>query len=678
MTTKVTSAWLPHSIADVCIHFLQQNPSGEFSSLKKSVIDNFNNTFEWKVLTQGIADFSPDQWLTVMAPVFATQMIAVANTQPLNLRLEIVPSGPSILEKLKKLCGTLIEPDRGCKVFIISQKEMFFQPQDTPIETSVGQTDRSIQILTRRVRDTVIKGRFGRLKSNLHIVAFHIGLYKEGIVQFPKKEGNIHPWTVLVDKLIAQGSTGLQDLRTDLHMCVHYDPSEWQTILHCALAISPILLLQDKKFKGIGRSVLLQYLMQSLMKEKPAVIKEIEGCIWKYVLLIADQSVSVEDALLEIYTRISPLVEGMSALESAFFWVDSPPPPVAPIPATVPVPSITSPPIPDEAPPPPYAPHDQRVAAKAQHDELVAAKAPHDQPVAYEAPEIVAHERPRRSRHQVVNLTIQATSVIFGGVPESVPSLTEPVTRLLEQSISTPRPQEHLSEPSIVPLPSVPHSPESSNAVPSDEAEYWMKRQDFWSRLDNDNELTRETLSVLVSYTENIKWRPGQKRFIQTESLLKLRAGEWINDEVIEHFGTTWARQGRRYPVLFLNSYFSATFMYKDKACTEGSPQFHKQPTLSLNLDKKLQILEMDIKDIKFVYIAINENNEHWFSAIIDFSAKTMFTCDSLPQKKRASEAMLVVLGLAWICRTLLAMQGLDMKENEWKFQRNLTHLRVD
>ncbi|KAF9060078.1 hypothetical protein BDP27DRAFT_1370852 [Rhodocollybia butyracea] len=678
--SDVTSAWLPRNVVETFTTFLTNNESSDFGKLKNEILLDFQKNELWTkhVASEQIQGFTSDVWLKITSRLFGAHLIAAATKDRIDCQLEVLPPETALGQQVERQYGYLVDPQHGCKRYFERQKQKLDSSRARLKKPKpLDQKDHSpLLCLVLNLRETVGLSGLVNLRSNLLIAAFHIKMYKKGIMQLPKKQGDVPAWSVLIEELSNKGSTELNALRNDPDLISHYDPADWQIMLHCALAVTPMVLLNDTIPRKISRGVLWQYAMSLAGKTKPKTVQDIESCIWDNMFQLMNGSVLVDDAIDAIYACATYLSQNMSKEDSLFFCLGST---VPPIPEDEPGDSTAAPILQDEpgdstaAPILQDVPGDSTAAPILQdvpgdstvapvpgdntvlHGDSAIPHIPDDgPPPAYSPPrskQVVAHERRRRvDRGIVINnhITIQADNLIFGD-GSGYSSGAERSSPAAGTSSSV-----------------------AKSTADQDETEYWTKEQGFWVLLENDPELVNRTSSALFEQVEAVEWGPNQKSFLNPKSLLKLKRGEWINDELIAHFGTTWARQGQRHHVLFLDSYFPSIFMYSDKACTAGSPQLDRQEELNLNLDRRLQSLEMAINEIDFCFIAINERNTHWFSAVIDFRGKEMYMCDSMPEKFRDVRIIAVILvsdvSLAWVCRTILWLQGKYMVEEEWKW----------
>ncbi|KAF9060074.1 hypothetical protein BDP27DRAFT_1430484 [Rhodocollybia butyracea] len=318
MPSEINSLWLRPDILIKNIEFLTSLSSDPFPKLTKALLNHFSHDRIWDKSVGKDRMLSSDEWLQIMSPLYGVQLIAIYETQQL-VYVSLDHPGTGDLQKANVNFGAFA--DHNVKTFMEKQKaKVVGYQQIDPVPLS---NDSSLVTLVENVKSTVSKSKVLVLKFNMCIAAFTVRMYMElgdfipskGFVQLPKKASATPAWTVLVDMLQENGLTTLQPLRSDTTMCDSYDPSRWQTVIHCAVGFSPIVLLQDKKLKGINRAVLLQYATHLNKRNKPKAIQDIEACIWSNIFSMAINFLSVDEALDKLFSDTSPILNKMSENE---------------------------------------------------------------------------------------------------------------------------------------------------------------------------------------------------------------------------------------------------------------------------------------------------------------------------------------------------------------------------
>ncbi|KAF9071314.1 hypothetical protein BDP27DRAFT_1419112 [Rhodocollybia butyracea] len=323
---EISSAWLPPNIVDKYQIFLNSTHSADFSRLKGTILENFEKDGIWNLTAlRQRGGLTLDQWMQVTAPLFASQFIAMVEKQELTCTLNQFPSETVNLKKLKANYCLFFES--GCKTHIETLKTRWTKHRPFAFYSTPLSKQTSTEPLVALVQGVPLSVRAWTLRYNITIAAFQIRMYREGLIQLPKKHILTPAWTILVDELASKGSKALQPHRTNKTLCDIFDPNHWQAILHCAIAISPIILLYDKKIQGINRGVLWQYaIMRSRNRTKPAAIQDLEDMIWKHMFRLADCSISAEYALDSIFEEATVHLNKMSTADASYFSIDTNPP----------------------------------------------------------------------------------------------------------------------------------------------------------------------------------------------------------------------------------------------------------------------------------------------------------------------------------------------------------------
>ena len=121
-----------------------------------------------------------------------------------------------------------------------------------------------------------------------------------------------------------------------------------------------------------------------------------------------------------------------------------------------------------------------------------------------------------------------------------------------------------------------------------------------------------------------------------------------LNDQLIAHFLYKWAVESPKRNTLCLEPYF-ARFLFSDDAHLEHKQVLNETEKLMSNLPTVLKVClcsflkptsntfsqKQGIKSLDHCFLVINEDNRHWYSAIIDFTQHKIAVNDSLPSWKR-------------------------------------------
>ncbi|KAF5336253.1 hypothetical protein D9757_015430 [Collybiopsis confluens] len=153
---------------------------------------------------------------------------------------------------------------------------------------------------------------------------------------------------------------------------------------------------------------------------------------------------------------------------------------------------------------------------------------------------------------------------------------------------------------------------------------------DWCIALDKFPAMTERMLRSLMNEAGHVsdhKWTKVAP--VSYSDFATLGVGRWLNDVVINYFVQKWcSREGT---TLGLSTYFAGKFLFQGNSCTTA-----KTGTLTLADEERVVKScrrTMKIRGLEFwdsVFIPINENSSHWYSAYIDFRLKRIEIYDSL------------------------------------------------
>lgn len=127
---------------------------------------------------------------------------------------------------------------------------------------------------------------------------------------------------------------------------------------------------------------------------------------------------------------------------------------------------------------------------------------------------------------------------------------------------------------------------------------------EFWISLDQDAAASERFLSFLIEYVSisiifaspNCCVDTGQlsnnphvlprAEFVQLASLYRLAPQTYLNDEIIHYFAQQWAKEAPQKNLLWLDSFFASSFLFREQECITADAQTHRQDLLFHRLDK--------------------------------------------------------------------------------------------
>ncbi|KAF5343781.1 hypothetical protein D9757_014804 [Collybiopsis confluens] len=171
----------------------------------------------------------------------------------------------------------------------------------------------------------------------------------------------------------------------------------------------------------------------------------------------------------------------------------------------------------------------------------------------------------------------------------------------------------------------------------------------LWTAFDDHPEQTEARLTALMAQYSNFR---------------TLGVGRWLDDEVVNYFVEKWC--SRTGTTLGLNSFFAIRHLFKPGTCIpkDGYLTDDDQARVKAWCSKAAE--RLSLKNWDSVFIPINEDRLHWYSAHIDFRRKQINIYDSLkdryienhqkpPLLRKNASLMLVLL---WLTETLSSIRG--------------------
>ncbi|KAF5373396.1 hypothetical protein D9757_009772 [Collybiopsis confluens] len=202
----------------------------------------------------------------------------------------------------------------------------------------------------------------------------------------------------------------------------------------------------------------------------------------------------------------------------------------------------------------------------------------------------------------------------------------------------------------------------------------------LWEKLDEDPEQAEVKLRALVNESSHNPSLFNQKfQFVRLSDFRTLGAGRWVNDEVVNYFVEKWCTESGS--TLGLNSFFAPKCLFNPGTSIpkNGFLSEVDEFTVEKWCRKTAKKQKLDYWDS--VFIPINENGTHWYSARIDFRQKRIDIYDSLKERcvsNRVKPPLLrknagLMLILLWLTEILSRLRGeeVNLKNNKgsgWTF----------
>ncbi|KAF5346254.1 hypothetical protein D9757_015247 [Collybiopsis confluens] len=156
----------------------------------------------------------------------------------------------------------------------------------------------------------------------------------------------------------------------------------------------------------------------------------------------------------------------------------------------------------------------------------------------------------------------------------------------------------------------------------------------------------------------------GKVPHVTIANFSTLGVGRWVDDEIVNYFVTKWCH---RSTVLGLSTFFASKNLFQGDSCS-----FAKSGTLTAEAERQAlrwcinTMKNLDSDNWDSVFIPINENQLHWYSAYIDFRLKRIEIFDSLEttcitnrdKPLSLQKNMKLMLVLMWLAEVLGRLRG--------------------
>ncbi|KAF5391172.1 hypothetical protein D9757_002992 [Collybiopsis confluens] len=172
------------------------------------------------------------------------------------------------------------------------------------------------------------------------------------------------------------------------------------------------------------------------------------------------------------------------------------------------------------------------------------------------------------------------------------------------------------------------------------------------------------TFSKMHEFSDSEDAFKGKLRYVTLSNFQTLGVGRWIDDEVVNYFVTKWCSESGT--TLGLSTFFATKFLFEPGTC---NPRGGFVTEADEDLIERWCCRAADnlgLKSWDSVYIPINENRAHWYSARIDFLEKRIDIYDSLrdrclenrqkpPLLRKNAKLMLILM---WLTEVLSRLRG--------------------
>ncbi|KAF5364876.1 hypothetical protein D9757_013038 [Collybiopsis confluens] len=194
----------------------------------------------------------------------------------------------------------------------------------------------------------------------------------------------------------------------------------------------------------------------------------------------------------------------------------------------------------------------------------------------------------------------------------------------------------------------------------------------LWNMLDKHPERSELMLQNLVKkFSDNPCAFNGKLPHVTLTSFQTLNAGRWLDDEMVNYFVKKWCFKSGT--TLGFNTFFACKVLFQETECINAREGF------LTNVDEDTvrrwcakaatAMIGTSGTGWDSVFIPINEDSTHWYSAHIDFRSKRIDIFDSLRDRciqnrqkplleRKNSKLMLVLM---WLADVLGRMRGEDI-----------------
>ncbi|KAF5378054.1 hypothetical protein D9757_011534 [Collybiopsis confluens] len=184
-----------------------------------------------------------------------------------------------------------------------------------------------------------------------------------------------------------------------------------------------------------------------------------------------------------------------------------------------------------------------------------------------------------------------------------------------------------------------------------------------WTAFDEHPEQTEAKLRALMAQACSDIFQ-GKFSHVKYSNFRTLGVGRWLDDEVVNYFVEKWCSNAGT--TLGLNSFFASRHLFKPGTCIPKDGYLTEDDQARVKAWCCKAVERLRLKNWDSVFIPINENRLHWYSAHINFRLKRINIYDSLrdrcienrerpPLLRKNASLMLMLL---WLTETLSSIRG--------------------
>ncbi|KAF5391094.1 hypothetical protein D9757_003153 [Collybiopsis confluens] len=201
-----------------------------------------------------------------------------------------------------------------------------------------------------------------------------------------------------------------------------------------------------------------------------------------------------------------------------------------------------------------------------------------------------------------------------------------------------------------------------------------MVENALWESLDDYPDQAKRRLKILMNRVSSLDTTSAIKglKHVRPLDFMTLNVGCWVNDEIVNYFVTKWCAASGH--TLGLSSFFAPKCLFLPGTSTPRNGYLTKADEATVERWCRKAMIKQNLQTWDSVFIPINENRAHWFSARIDFQRKRIDIYDSLQERclnnrekppllRRNANLMLVLL---WVTEVFSRIRGkeIDLKKN--------------
>ncbi|KAF5370494.1 hypothetical protein D9757_013117 [Collybiopsis confluens] len=192
------------------------------------------------------------------------------------------------------------------------------------------------------------------------------------------------------------------------------------------------------------------------------------------------------------------------------------------------------------------------------------------------------------------------------------------------------------------------------------------KENTLWEVLDdNPTHATVKLKTLMSKVSENSADFQGKLPHIQLRNFQTLGAGRWLDDEIINYFVEKWCSKSGT--TIGFNTFFASKVLFQEDDCI--NPKFKVTVADEQTVGSWYRSAAKGVLNWDSVFIPVNENKTHWYSARIDFHLRRIDIYDSLKERYTVNQRKPMLLRrnaplmmmLMWLTEVLGRIRGEDI-----------------